>query len=148
MINKIKQFWKWILGITAGVALASTMVIYDGSEPVGDKVATITLEIETSIKSAATYFAEVDKDGTVKRVIVADQEFINTGKVGNPSNWVQTYTNGFKRKNYAGIGHTYNKTRDAFISPKPHPDATLDEDTLRWIYEPYIEPKIHTATST
>ena len=43
-------------------------------------------------------------------------------------------TNGF-RKNYAGIGYTYDETRDAFIPPKPecHPDLiTFDEETCRW----------------
>ena len=37
------------------------------------------------------------------------------------------------RKNYAGIGYTYDPQRDAFIPPKPTPDAVLDEDTCQWI---------------
>jgi hypothetical protein len=36
------------------------------------------------------------------------------------------------RKNFAGIGYTYDINRDAFIPPKPHPDATLNEETCRW----------------
>ena len=37
------------------------------------------------------------------------------------------------RKNYAGLGYTYDAARDAFIPPKPTPDATLDEETCQWI---------------
>jgi hypothetical protein len=37
------------------------------------------------------------------------------------------------RKNYAGIGYTYDSQRDAFIPPKPTPDAVLDEATCQWI---------------
>ena len=37
------------------------------------------------------------------------------------------------RKNYAGIGYTYDPVRDAFIPPKPTPDAVLDEATCQWI---------------
>lgn len=37
------------------------------------------------------------------------------------------------RKNYAGIGFVYDEQRDAFIPPKPHPDALLDEETCNWI---------------
>jgi hypothetical protein len=37
------------------------------------------------------------------------------------------------RKNYAGIGYTYDPVRDAFIPPQPTPDAVLDEATCQWI---------------
>jgi len=46
--------------------------------------------------------------------------------------WKQTSYNGNYRKNYAGIGYTYDATRDAFIPPKCHNEATLNEDTCRW----------------
>jgi hypothetical protein len=39
------------------------------------------------------------------------------------------------RKNYAGIGYTYDPVRDAFIPPKPSDDATLDESTCQWIVQ-------------
>ncbi len=39
------------------------------------------------------------------------------------------------RKNYAGIGYTYDPQRDAFIPPKPHPDAVLDEQTCLWVWQ-------------
>jgi hypothetical protein len=46
--------------------------------------------------------------------------------------WVQTSYNGNIRKNYAGIGDTYDATRDAFIAPTPFPSWVLDEDTCQW----------------
>mgnify|MGYP003654912899 FL=1 len=46
--------------------------------------------------------------------------------------WVQTSYNNNFRKNYAGIGHTYDETRDAFYAPQPFPSWTLDEDTCHW----------------
>ena len=96
-----------------------------------------------------SHFAEIDKDGVVQRVIVAEQDFINSGKVGDPNNWIQTSYNtrggvhyapnssepdgGIAlRKNYAGKGYTYDKIRDAFIFPKPYPSWILDEDTCQW----------------
>lgn len=74
------------------------------------------------------YFAEIDSDGTVLRVIVADQAFIDSGAVGDPKNWIETDYDGKIRKNYAGIGYTYDRGKDAFISPKPHPSWSLDEN--------------------
>ena len=77
-------------------------------------------------------FAEIDKDNVVQRVIVAEQDFINSGAVGDSFNWVQTSYNNNFRKNYAGVGYTYDKTRDAFIAPKPYPSWLLDDDTCKW----------------
>ena len=71
------------------------------------------------------HFAEI-KDGVVQQVIVAEQDFINSGLVGDSFNWVQTsYGNNF-RKQYAGIGYTYDSANDVFISPQPYPSWTLD----------------------
>ena len=47
--------------------------------------------------------------------------------------WVQTSYNATIRKNYAGIGYTYDPVRDAFIPPKPTEDAVLDEATCQWV---------------
>lgn len=87
------------------------------------------------------HFAEV-VNGIVKRVIVAEQDFIDSGAVGIPSRWVQTSYNTYAgkhklggtplRKNYAGIGYTYDEQRDAFIPPKPYPSWNLNEDTCLW----------------
>jgi hypothetical protein len=46
--------------------------------------------------------------------------------------WKQTSYNGTFRKNYAGIGFTYDSTRDAFIPPKPYASWTLNEETCHW----------------
>jgi len=47
--------------------------------------------------------------------------------------WKQTSYNGNFRKNYAGIGYSFDEARNAFIPPKPTEDAVLDEDTCQWI---------------
>ena len=85
------------------------------------------------------HFAQIE-DGIVTNVIVAEQDFINT--LTDPSNWVKTsynthggvHSNGETplRKNYAGVGYTYDTTRDAFIAPKPYPSWTLVEATCIW----------------
>ena len=95
------------------------------------------------------HFAEVDENNIVKRVIVAEQDFINSGAVGDSSNWIQTsyntrggihYTPNSNepdggialRKNYAGIGFTYDSDRDAFYASQPYPSWTLNEDSCLW----------------
>jgi len=75
-------------------------------------------------------------------VIVAEQDFINSGAVGDPSMWIQTSYNTFAgehknggtplRKNYAGIGYSYDSSRDAFIPPKPYDSWTVNENTGLW----------------
>ena len=77
-----------------------------------------------------SHFAEVI-DGVVVRVLVVEQEFIDTGKLGPKENWVQTSYNTHAglhslggtplRKNYAGIGYTYDSIRNAFYAPQPFP---------------------------
>ena len=95
-----------------------------------------------------SHFAKVI-DGIVETVQVADQNFIDSGVVGDPNNWIQTSYNTrggvhydpisnepdggvALRKNYAGIGYAYDKTRDAFISPQPYLSWELNEDTCKW----------------
>lgn len=77
-------------------------------------------------------------EGIVETVIVADQQWVN----GLEGQWVQTsyntqggvHANGETplRKNYAGIGYTYDDERDAFIPPKPYASWTLNEDSCLW----------------
>lgn len=85
------------------------------------------------VSNQPTYFAELDSNGIVLRVIVISQENINTGKWGDPKNWVETTIDGSKRKNYASKGYNYDKTKDSFVAPKPQADAILDELTAKWI---------------
>jgi hypothetical protein len=86
------------------------------------------------------HFAKVE-DGIVTEVLVIEQDVIDTGAFGDPELWVQTSynTRGGQhpegrplRKNYAGIGFTYDTVRDAFIAPQPFASWTLDEDTCLW----------------
>lgn len=87
------------------------------------------------------HYAQV-LNGVVAQVIVADESFINSGAVGDPSQWIQTsyntqggaHRNGGTplRKNYAGIGYVYDAGRDAFYAPKPYESWTLDEETCYW----------------
>jgi len=68
-----------------------------------------------------SYFAEIDSNGVVQRVIVSEQDFINGGSVGDPVNWIQTRLNPTTfRKQYAGPGYTYDKANDVFVGPKPY----------------------------
>jgi len=78
-----------------------------------------------------SHFAKLNNN-IVTEVIVAEQDFINSGLVGDSFNWVQTSYNGNFRKNYAGIGYTYDSTRDAFIAPQPFNSWALNEDTCQW----------------
>lgn len=83
------------------------------------------------------HFAKIE-DGIVTSVIVAEQDFIDT----QSGTWVQTSYNTTAgqhllggtplRKNYAGLGYTYDSTRDAFIPVQPYPSWVLNEDTCLW----------------
>ena len=83
-----------------------------------------------------SHFAKVE-NGTVTQVIVIEQDVLNLGHWGDPASWVQTsynthggvHVNGGTplRKNFAGIGYTYDSQRDAFYSPKPFNSWLLDE---------------------
>lgn len=92
------------------------------------------------------HFAEIDKDNNVLRVVVisnldiVDEQGNESEKIGQDfchslygGNWIQTSYNGTFRKNYAGIGYTYDAERDAFIAPKPINASGFDEETCRWI---------------
>ena len=86
-----------------------------------------------------SHFAKI-KNNLVVQVIVAEQDFIDRFHQGE--NWVQTSynTQGGQhllggtplRKNYAGIGYTYDSTRDAFYTPQPYPSWTLNETSCLW----------------
>ena len=78
-----------------------------------------------------SHFAEI-RDGIVQRVIVAEQDFINSGAVGDSFLWVQTSYNNNFRKQYAGIGYRYDKAADVFVAPQPYPSWTLD-DNHDWV---------------
>lgn len=96
------------------------------------------------------HFAKV-VNGVVTQVIVAEPEFFDTFVDSSPGEWVQTSYNTrggvhynpetnqpsadqskAMRKNYAGIGFTYDKQRDAFIPPKPYSKWILNEQSCLW----------------
>ena len=86
------------------------------------------------------HFAKV-VDSKVVQVIVAEPEFFNTFVDSSPGAWIQTSyrTHGGQhpegrplRKNYAGIGYSYDAGRDAFIPPKPFASWTLNDTTCLW----------------
>ena len=94
------------------------------------------------------HFAQLDENNIVKQVLVIEQDVVNTGLFGDPKSFVQTSYNTrggvhygqdgqpdggvALRKNYAGIGYTYDKVRDAFIPPKPYNSWVLNEDTCNY----------------
>jgi len=93
------------------------------------------------------HYAKV-KDGVVTQVIVAEADFFDTFVDNEPGEWIQTSyntrggvhygqdgepDNGVAlRKNYAGIGFTYDADKDAFIPPQPYNSWTLNETTCLW----------------
>jgi hypothetical protein len=94
------------------------------------------------------HFAQLDSNNIVLQVIVVDnkntathdgieEEWIGQAFCvrlfgGTQDNWKQTSYNGNFRKNYAGIGYTYDPVLDAFIPPQPYPNCVLDPDTCKW----------------
>ena len=83
------------------------------------------------------HFAKVNDENIVLEVLVTDNDYPNEGydwlveTFGG--RWVQTSYNARIRKNFAGIGFTYNETLDAFIPPKPFDSWELDEETCTWV---------------
>ena len=94
------------------------------------------------------HFAKLGVGNIIERVevvsndIATDEQtgvdFLNN-LYGTRDTWKQTSYNGNIRKNFAGIGFSYDQTRDAFIPPKPFDSWTLDEDTCLW-EEPVAYP--------
>ena len=77
------------------------------------------------------YWAKVNK-GIVQKVIVAEESFFDTFVDSSAGTWLETKEDGSIRKNYAGIGFSYDSTRDAFIPQKIYESWTLNEDTCQW----------------
>lgn len=96
------------------------------------------------------HFAELDANNIVTRVIVVhnnellDGEQTEVEQLGIDfcvahygGTWIQTSFNASFRKNYAGVGYTYNADLDAFIAPKPDLATGFDEQTCQWIVPVY-----------
>lgn len=84
------------------------------------------------------HFAEIDENNIVTRVLVVADEQEHRGQeflandLGLGGFWIQTSYNANIRKNYAGIGFTFDPVRDAFIAPKPYDSWLLNEETCQW----------------
>lgn len=91
------------------------------------------------------HFAQLDANNVVLQVIVvantdtADANGVEKEHIGAAfcerllgGTWKQTSYNGNFRKNYAGIGYTYDADRDAFIPPKPYASWVINNDTCQW----------------
>jgi len=87
------------------------------------------------------HFAKLNENNKVIAVHVVSNDVATTEQAGidflnnlhgSDNIWKQTSYNGNLRKNFAGIGYTYDEDRDAFISPKPYQSWTLNEDTCLW----------------
>ena len=97
------------------------------------------------------HFAQLDENNVVTQVIVvANEELLLDGVenetkgimfckslLGEDTRWVQTSYNGNIRKNYAGIGFTYDPVADHFFAPQPYPSWTLDADAKWQAPTPY-----------
>lgn len=107
------------------------------------------------------HFAELGMDNIVLRVIVVhnnellDENGVEQEEKGREfcrklfgGTWVQTSYNGKFRKNYAGVGFTYDSQRDAFIPPQPSPTQILNEETCRWEIPPLPTPRESSAPVT
>lgn len=87
-----------------------------------------------------SHFAEIDNNNLVIRVLVGDNNDPNGDEgyqwfIDNLGGmWIKTSYNGTIRKNFAGIGYTYDDVRDAFIPPRLncHAEELLNEDLCRW----------------
>jgi hypothetical protein len=82
-----------------------------------------------------SHWAEINETGLVLRVLVGDNNEPDEGQAFMESlggTWIKTSYNGNIRKNYAGIGYTYDAELDAFVPPKCHDTATLNLDSCQW----------------
>lgn len=83
------------------------------------------------------HFAEIDENNVVIRILVTDNGMPDEGHQWLVDNlggrWIQTSYNGNFRKRFAGIGYTFDETRDAFLTEQPYPSWSLDEDSLDWV---------------
>ena len=87
------------------------------------------------------YFAKIGNDNIVERVEVVSNNVATDEQAGitflqnlynDTATWKQTSYNNNIRKNFAGIGYTYDSSKDAFISAQPYSSWTLNDDTCRW----------------
>lgn len=92
-------------------------------------ILTILLMCGSALAQQPTFYAEIDANNVVLRVLVADAAFI----AKMPGRWVQTSMDGSIRKNGASVGYKYDPAADAFIPPSPYPSwNVLNSTTMRY----------------
>ena len=80
------------------------------------------------------HFAKIDENNIVTQVLVVDNSVEHRGAdflandLGLGGTWIQTSYNNNFRKQYAGVGFTYDSSNDVFIAPQPYPSWSLDEN--------------------
>ena len=89
-----------------------------------------------------SHFAEIDDNDVVIRVLVVEQDVIDSGILGDPSKWIQTSYNTRNgehllgkdplRFHFAGIGYHYIRDRDIFIPPSPYASWSFNYDSMEW----------------
>jgi len=87
-----------------------------------------------------SHFAQI-QDGRVVQVIVAEQDFIDSGAAGDAAQWRQTSIRTSRnqhpegrplRGNFAGVGHIYDEANDVFYTPQPYASWSLNTATWTW----------------
>jgi hypothetical protein len=78
------------------------------------------------------YAAKIVDNVVADVIVVSDSQGIAWAESTYGGVWVETWPNGGARKNYAGIGYTFDATRNAFIPPKPYPSWVLVESSCQW----------------
>lgn len=91
------------------------------------------------------HFAQIENNTVTQVIVVNNEDILDANGIENESigidfcsnllggKWVQTSYSGTFRKNYAGIGYTYDSIRDAFIAPQPFTSWVLNETTCQWV---------------
>ena len=129
LVNKIKRAYAWMKKkifwlLVGGTALAAWVAMIPGD-----------------LSRESSSFAEI-QNGSVARVIVVSEYDLKTPICGinkseycwgDPKNWVETGSHDTKgRKNYAGVGYTYDKTIDAFVPNRGPGMTTFNTEKARW----------------
>lgn len=78
------------------------------------------------------YAAKIENGAVTAVITVSDEQGVEWAINTFGGNWLETWADGGRRKNYAGIGYAYDAQLDAFIPPKPYASWVLDEETFQW----------------
>jgi len=105
------------------------------------------------------YFAKIDNNNVVERIITTEQEVVDAGTFGDSANLIEVESDGSAGIHYlpdtdklddgtplkkasAGIGSVYDRDKDVFYIPKPYPSWSLNKDTCLWeAPKPYPDDK-------